>query len=90
LESDTGITKSVLARFIATYPEVNIEWLIAGKGEILKAVSTTTETNIDYKEKYIKLMEKYIELTDRLEDSDIESIKKGNSSVQDLDKRKGA
>ena len=35
LESKTGITEDVMAKFIATYPEVNIEWLISGIGQML-------------------------------------------------------
>jgi hypothetical protein len=31
LESNTGITEDILAKFIATYPNINIEWLIIGK-----------------------------------------------------------
>jgi len=33
LESNTGITEDILAKFIATYPEVNIQWLLTGDGE---------------------------------------------------------
>lgn len=36
LESKTGITEDVVTKFFATYPEVNIEWLMTGKGEMLK------------------------------------------------------
>lgn len=35
LESKTGITEDVLAKFIATYPDVSIKWLISGQGEML-------------------------------------------------------
>ena len=33
LESKTGITEDVLAKFIATYPEVSIDWLMKGTAE---------------------------------------------------------
>ncbi|MFR9165028.1 MAG: helix-turn-helix transcriptional regulator [Dysgonomonas sp.] len=36
LESKTGITEDVVAKFIANYPEVNIVWLMTGKGEMIK------------------------------------------------------
>ena len=36
LESPTGITEDTLAKFIATYPEVSLEWLIRGEGEIVR------------------------------------------------------
>lgn len=35
LESKTGITEDVITKFFATYPEVSIEWLMTGKGEML-------------------------------------------------------
>nr|DAO18612.1 MAG TPA: putative transcriptional regulator [Caudoviricetes sp.] len=34
LESKTGITEDVITKFFATYPEVNIEWLMTGRGEM--------------------------------------------------------
>ena len=40
LESKTGITEDVVAKFIAIYPEVNVEWLITGNGEMIKTKST--------------------------------------------------
>lgn len=36
LESKTGITEDVMAKFIAAYPDVSIEWLVVGNGEIFK------------------------------------------------------
>ena len=36
LESNTGITEDVLAKFIAEYPEVRLEWLMKGIGPIIK------------------------------------------------------
>lgn len=36
LESATGITEDVMAKFFATYPQVSIEWVISGNGSMLK------------------------------------------------------
>lgn len=36
LESKTGITEDVITKFFATYPDVSIEWLMTGKGDMLK------------------------------------------------------
>lgn len=36
LESKTGITEDVVAKFIATYPNVSIEWLMTGEGDMIK------------------------------------------------------
>ena len=32
LESKTGITEDILAKFIATYPNISLDWLITGDG----------------------------------------------------------
>lgn len=46
LESATGITEDVMAKFIATYPDVNPEWLLTGHGNMLKSVTVNpTATN---------------------------------------------
>lgn len=37
LESHTGITEDVMAKFIATYPDVSLIWLLTGQGEMLKS-----------------------------------------------------
>jgi len=36
LESGTGITEDVLAKFIANFPEIDTEWLMFGTGEMLR------------------------------------------------------
>ena len=36
LESRTGITEDVMAKFIAAYPNINYEWLLDGRGKMLK------------------------------------------------------
>lgn len=40
LESKTGITEDVITKFFATYPEVNIEWLMTGRGDMLQTNHT--------------------------------------------------
>lgn len=36
LESKTGITEDIMAKFIATFPDINYEWLLSGRGSMLK------------------------------------------------------
>lgn len=36
LESETGITEDIMAKCIAAFPEINLIWLITGKGEIVR------------------------------------------------------
>ncbi|WP_302588560.1 hypothetical protein [Alistipes senegalensis] len=45
LESKTGITEDVLAKFIAAYPNVSIEWLMQGKGDMLVSESEDKNKN---------------------------------------------
>ena len=49
---------------IAEYLEINYEWLLTGRGTMLK--SEISEKNIDYKEKYIEALEKIITLQEEL------------------------
>ena len=41
LESNTGITEDILAKFIAVFPEIDTEWLISGTGEMLRNIDIT-------------------------------------------------
>jgi SOS-response transcriptional repressor LexA len=42
LESTSGITEDVMAKFIAKYSEINLSWLLVGEGEMLKSKATLT------------------------------------------------
>ncbi len=44
LESTSGITEDILSKFIATYPDISIEWLLKGEGEMLKTKRTPDVT----------------------------------------------
>lgn len=47
LESKTGITEDVITKFFATYPEINIEWLMTGRGEMLADKPAQTSINTE-------------------------------------------
>lgn len=40
LTQNNGISEDNISRFLAYFPEVNIEWLMTGKGEMLKTKHT--------------------------------------------------
>ena len=42
LESKTGITEDTLAKFITTYPEISLDWLILGRGEFTLTPNTAS------------------------------------------------
>lgn len=41
LSQNNGISEENLARFLACYPEVNLDWLLTGKGKMLKESNLT-------------------------------------------------
>lgn len=43
LESKTGITEDIVAKFIAAYPQVSLEWLIRGEGDMLVSQENISE-----------------------------------------------
>lgn len=47
LESKTGITEDTLAKFIATYSDISINWLIIGKGSMIIDERADHEKNIE-------------------------------------------
>lgn len=55
LESKTGITEEVVAKFFATYPEVSIEWVMTGVGDMLKVSPLCKEKNENIAEKNDKV-----------------------------------
>ena len=50
LESNTGATEEVVAKFIATFPEVNINWLWTGSGDIYASSIQEKEQKNEYNE----------------------------------------
>lgn len=47
LESPTGITEDVVAKFIAIFPDINSDWLLTGKGDMLKSKCTPSNPDND-------------------------------------------
>jgi len=43
LESKTGITEDVMTKFIATFQNISVEWLITGEGEMFKTTEPAAE-----------------------------------------------
>jgi hypothetical protein len=57
LESSTGITEDTLAKFIATFEDLSPEWILTGKGEMLR--NTTTANNQANDDKVSRLITIY-------------------------------
>ncbi len=45
LDQNNGMSEENTARFLAKYPEINPDWLLTGKGEMLKATETSETSN---------------------------------------------
>lgn len=92
LESKTGITEDVLAKFIAVFPDVSIDWLMQGKGQMRKVsseVATPSDENTSYtihavlanNEKLIRENERLLIRVEELEDR----LGINNSPPHDID-----
>lgn len=78
LESNTGITEDILAKFIASYPDVDIEWLIIGKEKRIKEETEKENSGIDI-----------TPLLDRIEKLSAENalLKKENEELKESNKK---
>jgi hypothetical protein len=66
------IASDILEKIKIKYPDLNLEWLITGKGEMLwqpNAERDAKETQHDdgYKDRYLELLEKYTAVLEELE-----------------------
>jgi hypothetical protein len=79
---DIGVSK--LEQILNAYPDINMEWLLTGKGEMLKSelpVVKTNETELDYLKKINELQEykiKQLEEENSRFETNIEFVKKNN------------
>ncbi|MCG8914166.1 hypothetical protein G1L21_14020, partial [Tenacibaculum finnmarkense] len=54
----SGLNSDTIVEISSLYPDVNPLWLLTGEGEMLKQEQPKQEvSNIDYKEKYYKVLE---------------------------------
>ncbi|MFV0500035.1 MAG: transcriptional regulator [Bacteroidales bacterium] len=81
LNQNNGMSEENTAKFLAYFKEINPEWLLTGKGPMLKNTSdpsidsnisvkeatTHSNTKVDYKEKYYELLEENRELRLKME-----------------------
>jgi hypothetical protein len=58
ITNNTDIQSKWIAKIAANYPQLNIEWLITGKGSMFNQ-HANNESNDGYKDKYFEVLEKY-------------------------------
>lgn len=102
LSQNNGLSEENTLKFLSYYKEINPEWLLTGKGPMLKnmSIDEVNETlpiysNVDYKEKYYELLEENRELRlkmERIEDKhniELEKLKETHQKqVQETEKCK--
>jgi len=82
INNNTDIQCKWIENIADNYPNLNIEWLLTGHGEMLKEAKriNSNEINDDYKDRYIEQLEKenkrLIELVDGFMTGDITISKK--------------
>lgn len=74
-----GLGSDILMNIVTNYPEINLDWLITGRGEMINTViynNVIQDNNIveeakaeflNYKEKYYEVLERYYEVTKELD-----------------------
>lgn len=86
LESNTGITEDILAKFIATFPEIDIYWLILGEGNMYRTPSVMNEASPPDHDEIVRLLREKIDdqqkIIDLLEEK-VEALQGGIASEMD-------
>jgi len=94
IKSSIGSDK--LQNIIYAFPELNILWLLTGDGEMINTTQKSSKveepsidyiSNIDYKEKYLEVLEKYFVLNEEIRQLKSEPSQKKKQvvpSVQDV------
>ena len=63
INNDTDFGVKTLTTISKNYPELNMDWLVSGRGSMLLGeaapVAIDGECNVDFKEKYYSVLEKY-------------------------------
>ncbi len=52
-------------KILEVFPDISARWFLFGEGEMLVSEEPKTE-NIDYREKYIEVLEKNVEINEKL------------------------
>lgn len=56
LESNTGITEDILAKFIAIFPEIDLYWLILGEGSMYRTQAVMNEAPPPDRDEVVRLL----------------------------------
>lgn len=86
LESNTGITEDILAKFIAIFPEIDLYWLILGEGSMYRTPGVMNEPPQPDRDEIVRLLREKIDdqqkIIDLLEEK-VEALQGGIASEMD-------
>ena len=92
LESNTGITEDILAKFIAIFPEIDLYWLILGEGNMYRASSVMNEASPPDRDEVVRLLREKItdqqKIIDLLEEK-VEALMVGGNTDTGLEAAAG-
>lgn len=92
LESNTGITEDVLAKFIAIFPEIDLYWLILGEGNMYRASSVMNDVPPPDHDEVVRLLHEKIADQQRiidLLDEKLEAVMAGGNTGAEIEAAAG-
>ncbi len=76
---NSDVNSQTIAKIFTEIPDVNIEWLLTGIGDMFKV---QTEKKEDFEDMYYKLLKKYSELSDEYREFQKEQNKSKNKNIK--------
>lgn len=92
LESNTGITEDILAKFIAIFPEIDLYWLILGEGSMYRDTAVMSGTAPPDRDEIIQLLREKVADQQRiidLLDEKLEAVMAGRNTGTEIEAAAG-
>ena len=87
LESNTGITEDILAKFIAIFPEIDLYWLILGEGSMYRTPAVMNEAPPQDRDEVVRLLREKVADQQRiidLLDEKLEAVMAGGNTDTEI------
>lgn len=87
LESNTGITEDILAKFIAIFPEIDLYWLILGEGSMYRTPAVMNEAPPQNRDEVVRLLREKVADQQRiidLLDEKLEAVMAGGNTDTEI------
>jgi hypothetical protein len=92
LESNTGITEDILAKFIAIYPEIDLYWLILGEGTMYRDTAVHNDIESPDRDEVVMLLREKVADQQRiidLLDEKLEAVMSGGNTGTEIEAAAG-